>query len=206
MRGRELGRRSCRPGIAGWPGGAPRRESPGSLRLSPPALPAPGPAGPGRGELHLPLVASVLFFLRGRRRGLGGRRWPRFSRGPLTSSPPPACPGSVGRWGCAPRALGSPSCIRALSCPRRGDLGGCSPGADALRARLAYSLPQVDGGARERLPGAASSPFGFTRIWGSDRLLNRGWSLGLGRAWSPGMQRIPRFPPRLCLSPVISVL
>lgn len=130
---------------------------------------------------------------------------PRFSRGPLTTSPPPARPGSEGRWGCASRAPGSARCLRALSCLRRRVLAGCSPGADAPGTRWASSLPQ-DARARKSLPGAAPSPLCFSQIRGSDRLFYRDWSRGLGRARSPGMRCVPRSPPRLCLSPVIFVL
>lgn len=79
---------------------------------------------------------------------------PRFPWGPLTTSPPPARPGSEGRWGCASRAPGSARCLRALSCPRRRVRAGCSPGADAPGTRWASSLPQ-DARARKSLPGAA---------------------------------------------------
>ena len=64
--------------------------------------------------------------------GVGGSEVaPRFPRGQLAMSLPPARPGSEGRWGCAPCAPGSARCLRALSCPRRRVLAGCSPGADA---------------------------------------------------------------------------
>lgn len=188
-------------GAAGRAGGAPRWASPGSLRLSPPALPAP--AAPAVGVAAPPTCCQLFIFPSPTEAGVGGGSGvaPGF-----TASPPPARPGSEEGWGGAPLSLGSPRCPRALSCSLGGDLAGCSTGADALRARWAPSLRQVAGGARERLPGAAPLPLCFTGIRGSDHLLNRDWSLGLGRARSPGLRCVPRSPPRLCLSSVISVL
>ena len=100
------------PGGAGRAGRAPRWASPGSLRLSPPALRAPGPAGPGRGGLHLPLVASCSFFLCRRRRGVGvggsevasGFPGDRSQRPLLRPAPVPRKDGVARRAPWAPRA------------------------------------------------------------------------------------------------------
>lgn len=72
---------------------------------------------------------------------------------------------------------------RALSCPRRGDPGGCSRGADSRRARRVRSRPRADAGDREGA-GTAPSPYS-SRIGGSCRLLT-----GIGvRVWDePGAQ------------------
>lgn len=109
-------------GAAGRTGGAPRWASPGSLRLSPPALPAPGPAGPSRGGLHLPLVASCSFFLRRRRRGwVGGRGWPPVSLGTAHSVPSLGPPRLRGRMGWRAALPGLPALpASAILLPRRG--------------------------------------------------------------------------------------
>lgn len=113
---------------------------------------------------------------------------------------PPGLRGEMGLRAARPglSTLLLSACLSLLRGPR-----WVQPGADAPRARWAYSLPQVDAGTRE---GRVPSPLCFSRTGGSYRLLDRDWSLGLGRARSLGMQRIPRSPPGLCLSPVISVL
>lgn len=135
-RGRERCRPASRPGgrrpggrSAGGGGGRP--PGPCGCPSRSPGARASRPRRWGVSASHL-LPAFPFSFADGGGgwcEGFGGG--PRFPRGPLATSPPPARPGSEGRWGCAPRAPGSARCRRALSCSRRRVLAGCSPGADA---------------------------------------------------------------------------
>ena len=138
--------------------------------------------------------------------GWGVRRWPPGFSGGRSQRPLPRPAPAPRGDGVARRAPRAPhaACER-FPAPVAGSALG------AVRGRMRQGL----GG---RLPcrrmlglGKASlaqppSPLCFSRIRGSDRLFYRDWSRGLGRARSPGMRCVPRSPPRLCLSPVISVL
>lgn len=104
-------------------------------------------------------------------------------------------------WGGAPSVLGSHAASQRSPAPAAGT------SESAVRG-------QIGQGLRGRIPcavasgGSGEAPFALLLPTdsGLGRLSNWDWSLGLGRARSPGVLCIPRSPPRLCLDPVISVL
>lgn len=199
-RGRELGSPASGPGAQA--GRARRR---GGRAPAPravlSALGAPGPWPGGCASHLLPAFPFPVLIWRGL--GLAVAVAPGFPRDG-SKHPLPARPrGETEQLGCAPRALGSPrrskrspapaagTWVGAVGAQMRRGLGGCVPGR-----RLMVGLGKGAGGT--------PSPYCFSRIWGSYRLLT-----GIG-VWvwdEPGVQACSVFQGlRLGCASVLSFL